>query len=568
MQAFHKIFTLGLIASTLTTVAQDRVNFSGAGRGLIEYNQLMKSDTTNSNTVNSGYQQVDLGIDIRPIKNTFIKTQVRFRNPYGAFYGFGTTVELRQMLVKGVAGNHVKYQLGDIDIKQSKYTLFNHNGDGQVNEAEVFQIGREISEYENFNTDNYWRQKGAQVVWAIDLESFIEKVSVDGFILKNKATKFLNSPDIFQGGASVHVKQSRNLRFSGNYINLWDVKSSSEIDVNISNPVVTGQVEGQYIEKNFRLFGDMELGRSSYNNGSTSRPDMTVSDYFAVINAGIDLKAYDLKLDLGLREIGPYFISSGAQTKRMDFNRESALFNKVGNGDDQYERALSIHDITSVSSRMYNRAISATFMAFDPRMSNALPYGDATPNRRGFNIGAGYRDSLGILNIRTDLYGLQEIQLSGGSTPKRFLLARTRADFSVSQWLALDKDLTFSMGHQLEKTTRTGTELEQVNLTSNLVDVGIEAELFDQFYLLAGAKMLFAKGDEQLDVRDDFNAIISYSAYEIDEREMLTAAGVKYAFNDRIGLSLITEQFQFKNNNKTTNNYHFNQNFLVLNMKF
>ena len=59
----------------------------------------------------------------------------RIRNELGGFWGGGVSFNVRQLTLKGVAGNKVKYEVGDIDLKMTPYTLFNNLEEGVIKEC-------------------------------------------------------------------------------------------------------------------------------------------------------------------------------------------------------------------------------------------------------------------------------------------------------------------------------------------------------------------------------------------------------------------------------------------------
>ena len=61
-----------------------------------------------------------------------------------AFGGGGVSFNVRQLTLKGVAGNKIRYELGDIDLSASPYTLFNNHEEGAVSENSIFSTRRDV----------------------------------------------------------------------------------------------------------------------------------------------------------------------------------------------------------------------------------------------------------------------------------------------------------------------------------------------------------------------------------------------------------------------------------------
>ena len=100
------------------------------------------------------------------------------------------------------------------------------------------------------------------------------------------------------------------------------------------------------------------------------------------------------------------------------------------------------------------------------------------------------------------------------------------------------------MGYQFENTNRGGIEVDQVDLTSNLIEGGLELELFDDFELLFGAKTLISKGNDYLPRIDQFDQVVDFpERFEVDDTELLLAGGIKYTFKEGIYLTLQYQSF-------------------------
>jgi hypothetical protein len=108
-----------------------------------------------------------------------------------------------------------------------------------------------------------------------------------------------------------------------------------------------------------------------------------------------------------------------------------------------------------------------------------------------------------------------------------------------------------------------------VDLTSNLVEGGVEVELFDDFELLFGAKLLDAQGSDYLPRIDEFNIVRDFPGRtEIDDQETLLAGGLKYTFKEGIYLTIQYQSFNANGRSDTFRDYQLNQIFALYTMKF
>ena len=105
---------------------QEKVWFNGLARSYFtrDINSL-DIDTVSSSNYTLGYNLIDLNTHINPINDIEIFAQLRIRNEFGSFFGSGTQINVRQLTAKGVLKNKVKFSVGDLFLKQNKFTLDN-----------------------------------------------------------------------------------------------------------------------------------------------------------------------------------------------------------------------------------------------------------------------------------------------------------------------------------------------------------------------------------------------------------------------------------------------------------
>ena len=82
----------------------------------------------------------DLGFKINPNATTEILGMIRVKNDLGGFWGSNVAFDVRQIYVRGVAGNVLRYQIGNIDYKLTPYTFYNHNPDMLISGQGVLKM--------------------------------------------------------------------------------------------------------------------------------------------------------------------------------------------------------------------------------------------------------------------------------------------------------------------------------------------------------------------------------------------------------------------------------------------
>ena len=198
-----------------------------------------------------------------------------------------------------------------------------------------------------------------------------------------------------------------------------------------------------------------------------------------------------------------------------------------------------------------------------------MPYGTATANRNGIRFGATYGTEEDKIEAKLDGALMNEIRGQGTFELKSFTLLRAAANVNFHKMANWDKKLRLTLGYQYEQTSRGGLEIEKIELTSNLIELGLEAELFSKFELLLGAKLLSAEGTDYIPFIQEFNDVRDFPGlYEADDTESLIAAGLKYEFKEGIYLTLQYQQFSSQLGADNPNDYDLNQVFVLYNMKF
>ena len=573
------LFTLALPFMTLSLMkAQSVIQFNGYSRGYIENNYLPEADTSNVDQTNKGHTLVDLDFNIKPNDNIRIGATLRMRNEIGGFWGEGQLVDLRRIYMKGVAGGKLKYQFGDINLKLTPYTLHNNTGDGSVNEASAFAMTREVSEYENFNNEDFWRLQGGHMALQLGFDKGIKGLGVQAFMTRNK--RITNStiiPDRLYGGAATSVELTNNFGLSANYVSLFDIAETAyNYEENYANNVFTGGFNYKLKDTGLRLFG--EAGRSTTSRDSSEVSIVNIDGNFFELGAGFESSNKKWSLQGSFRNVDDEFFSAGAHTKRINFNATPSTLPSVNASSSL--RNIAILDITRDAS-IYNRSLAQELMTYDPRLGTATPYGQATPNRRGFSLDGKFkRDSSESITSFISIQALKEHVGEGTPNKRNFLQVAFGSDLKVGTLLNTKKLINLRIGYQYGITGRTLTTEEAasgvapVDYATHLLDLGLDIELFKRFDFLVGTKVLVANGTEYLSDRDEFNVITGYDKVS-EQSEALMAAGFRYRFNENIhlsiqGLSFTAKGTTFSYNDAltTTEDYNINQIFALFNMHF
>lgn len=554
----YSAMSLGL---AFTANAQSpEYSLNGLGRSIISNNTLsgnLVDNTEGAQTKDiSGYNLFDLQSNL-DLDSTFNASAVfRTRSPFGTSFGSLTNFEFRQFSMGGNLKGF-KYQLGDVRVELSPYTVFNSDLAGTGFESALFSQRREILEYENFNDGNTWLLQGAsgQYGWDLGEESGI---GVYAFTTRTASSNELGTPDRLLSGGRVEYQFDKNLKVGINEVSLYDlVVETSDFDYN--NNVITADL------KYFRDLGsaavtfNAEVGGSFYkftdniNEIDTAYQDMVVS-----ADMGYLLKEQGVKLGLDFKRVGAVFSSPTAQSRRFNPTTSQSLFSDVKTAQSYYDQFTE--------ETVYNNAINVNLMPYMNIFNNLSPYGDATPNR--LVIGATVATDTSVAGydgaLRFD-YGTEAVG-EGGEAKRSFIVVTGGGIAHLGNLMGLKRLVDVNAGVRFENTSRTkGAE---VALTSMLVDFGASVEVAKRIDVLIGAKYFNANGNEFIASRDGFNLVTNFQEMNVDVSEMIFSGGARIRFSEFQSFSLNYNMVNFANNAQTNSSYNLGQLFFNYTGKF
>ncbi len=568
IKIYFCLLILNYVSVNLYSQNEKKIQFVGTARSILNNDDiLVKDDTITSKSNMGGYALIDLGVNILPNKNTEILGMIRIKNQLGGFYGAGVTFDVRQLYIKGIISNVVRYQLGDINYKLTPFTFYNNDFDDLVQHPQVFNIQKDIVNYETFYKNNTWRQQGAALDFSLEFSRFLKEIKFNGFINRINITDFNTVPDRFFTGGNIGIQQSKNVFVGINYVSLFDLSGTSQNNSGFNNNVSSINYEVKFDKDNLvetRLFGETGLSNSGYSN-DTSAPKL--NDFF--INMGISnfIKASHLKFSLSYLNVGPDFRSAGAQSKRVNYNNTPSFYDRYTN--QQSLRSIGLFDLIR-DEKLYNRSINSDgLMAYNPAYNNAMPYGIATFNRQGINAKVNFNDPKKIFNLEIETYILKELIGQGTTKLKSFKIIKTNAELNLKKLISIENNFKITAGFSFQSSIRNSeTNYEEINLNSAIVNSGIEFELYKNIDILAGFIYNQAKGNEILPSRNIYSEVIDFNEYNINIKELMLGGGLRYRFSDKIYLAALYQNYDNSNKLNSQFSYSMNQFIIIYNMKF
>lgn len=554
------------------------VRFNGLGRTILQDTQIdgaaLEGDTVTSRRLTDGEFLLDLEINAQPNEKTEVGSILRLRNEFGGFFGAGMSVEVRELWARGIIADVLEYHVGDMDVAMTPYTFFFFDEEGSVNLPEAFRAQREVIHYEQFYHDgNTRRVQGAKLDFGLGFTKVFREADFSAFISRVRGTDFLITPTRFtSGGHAKFTTRQLNSEWNTlaeigfNLVHTFDDLMSGDANRGIRNTVGT-------INWNLQIFKNEDYALHFLGEtGMSSIIDKEDSTFFdrddVFLDAGLKFlwKKPNVSVTASFVDVGPDYFSMAAQSRRIDLRNERALYDRIGN--EAARRPLSMFDITR-DRALYTFELSDVLMPYDPRFSNTMPYGLATPNRRGFRFTAEQGADQDLVNARIDAAAMTEIRGQGTEELKDFFLLRGSANLNVNQLIDWDSRQRITLGYQYESTQRGGLPVEQIDLVSNLLEVGVETELFDGFDILLGMKFLDARGNEFIPTITQFNEVRDFpSRFTADDREQLYAAGFRYRFKEGVYLTVQYHGLNSRVQRTDIENFNLNQVFVIYNMLF
>jgi hypothetical protein len=568
MRSVLSALALAALASTAATPALAQSNVSGIrlgglGRAIVTNDYLsgdaIRGDSTNGRRSAGGYTLVDLAVEATPNPATEARVVLRLRNELGGFFGDGYRFGIRELYVRGTIADAVDYTVGDMDLKLTPYTLYS-TPETTGNEAEVFALRRDVTRYENFDYgEDTWRLQGLRsgVGLAFGDVATERRARVQGFVARTAPTSG-NVPERIIGGGRVEADLNRGIGAGVTFVDLFDLEETGA-NQGLSNPVLTGDLRVAYALPASVLEGATvglraEGGgsRAGFGDGSTVP---TREDFF--VAGGVFAAYRGVALAAGYRDVGPRFISPGAQTRRLAYGQAPNLFATAdGFAAAGLERELTQFDAIA-QENLYTNRIQPVLLPYDPRLDPAEPYGRATPNRRGLSLELGYGEprsgnfgatenpESGPVAATAGLDLLEEVVGEGTPETRRFTVASGALDLSLADYVGRPFVVTLGVKHmQTDRDaapfpTGAGDAVADsgaVDLTSTLFNAGVTANLTGRLDALVGVKVLTASGNELRASRDDSSdpfAVTGFQPLVYDDTQALYGLGLRYRVRER-----------------------------------
>ena len=494
--------------------------------------------------ISSGWNLLDLNPHVNPTSDVEVFAQIRVLNEFGGFFGQGTQVEVRQLRVSGVLRDKVKFNVGDIYLNQSEFTL--HADEGEVADAwgRAFQAQRRLVSYENFFVGNRWRLQGAQANVKFLGDRWFERVVVDGYVTRPLGSRQVSegnyTPDRVLAGITSAAVGQRGWSGEVHHAVLADLPNSGTLERNVVNPVTHGVIRNQHDWRGVRVKWKAEGGWSNHawrirdlaNNDLDSLEGFRKGG-FAGLTGRFEGRDSSWHGHIGYREVDPFFRSAGAQSKRYDFSQLNAPSVFPNLGAQGMARQASLFDLLSDVGQA-NQSISPTLMAISPLFDNVMPYGRATPNRRGVELALEKSYDRGRWKLAMSRFG----ELTGQGTTELRSFATAGLGFEWTPSVGADREFRLSVYEQMQHTRRGGTDLESLELLTSNFTVSAEMEIWPQCWVECSGRHAMGRGNEFLSLRNELGELFNYERLDLNTEAWMTSLGMRHDLSKDVSARL------------------------------
>lgn len=558
---------IGVITTFYVQAQFPKFEIGGLARSFSQSSHLNKEDTIN-NDVSQDFNIVfDLAIKGSLNKYVSLYSELRMGSNLEVFDTSSSYLKLRRLLIFGDLNKSFSFEIGDIDLKMTPFTLWNSNQEGNINESILFSNYRNIQNYENFNNENYWRRQGASL---FGNKSLSNKDSLNYIIFGTRelASNEISIPDVFMYGGNISYF-NKLFSFGINHLDLFTNNKGILLDTNLHNHIVSSKSSLKF--NNIELSSEFGISKRTNNSLLSSNNKWIDGEFMS-----FDFKTNFLNkllLTLNYRSVSDDFSSPGAQTKRINYAMAPNLFPLVDNSSINREIIASdiVSDISFFrSASFYNRNIDYSLDAFNPIFGVSEPYGISTPNRQGISSMIEYSDSSNILYLQGKVSFLNDLTGEGVLEKRKYFTCSLSSNIFINKLLDYDKTILINGGFNYSNAKRNHSPeifVQNVDFNNSILDLGLELEIIKNLHLLYGYKSINAQGLDYLSVRDDNFTISSFQKIEINMNQNVSTIGLKYDFTKKSSLILNYQNIRCNYENSELS-FIINQFFILAQIKF
>lgn len=560
-----------------------KIRFSSYARGLMSADGLREASDSLGKAVMPGYALTDMGLHILPHSQVEIHAQLRVRSEYGGFWGSGLTLDLRQLWIRGLVNQKVRYQVGDLDYRLSPFTYYNHEEWILAMPSLLNSPTLGMVEYDLFQNNNHTRrQQGVVVEMGGVVDPLDLTLNASLFTTRVAASDFGGTPDRLLSGGRLRWKVGSLLHGKVNFVQLYDVARTAAQPYLIHHPVLStewGLNPSPAQGRRWSVDAEAGLTRMGWNKADPANPNVVdrpvLTDGFGWLRWESPLGSRNngrssWKGAVQAWYTGSDYRSAAAQTKRINATRSPMAFKRFESMN--VLRPMGLNDLYRDAS-LYQTQVMAGLMEYDPGYGNALPYGLATPNRQALAINLRRdEDSSAFWASSWDLQVLTDVKGQGVNNRRLFVLADWRNDWRMHRLFQGSRPWIITAGLRWEQTQRPDAEGDaiqsEVNLRNRQISLQSRWELSSSWSAFAEWQFYQSLGHDYYAVRNAYSEVVDYARTDLDRSEQWVGAGLRYTMSDRFEAQLSTQQFIWRSGSPSLQaRYPWNTSQLMLIMK-
>ena len=505
----------------------------GLARGVADVGLLSQEDTVVQDVSLESHALYDLAIRGDITSKAQVYVELRLGTNLALFDTSASYAQVRRVVLSGLLVEHLRYEIGDVDVAWTPFTIWNSPSEGVVNESMLFAQWRQLQDYENFSESEAWRLRGARFLgdWARDNGT---KLKSSSFVSRVQASDEVFRPDVIFAGSAFELTRKRALVA----IRVQDFATLGSSVISGKGSHVAGlSGEASWSGDDWTLRGEAggSLATRLVEGVEQGNSAAQVRGGYWHLSGSYKFKERWLAR-VSARSVSDTYISPGAQTKRILFDQSPQAFSVLNNG--QWDRSLMQGDLltartTFQQGRPWNRVMRRGLMPFDARYGTAMPYGLATPNRRALSAELEQGEPSDPWSIRASLSFLQDLTPEGSPNRRHYVSTHLSGHVNLEQWWEGSRSLRLQGGWKQQIVNRAEATLSPVDLAVNVLDVGLDWSVTQTVMLSYGVKRIDAEGLDYLALRDEDFTVVGFDRVDLDVRDDLHAWGLTWRLNEK-----------------------------------
>ena len=534
--------------ASLSATAQSSFELGGIARGVADLGFLGIEDTVSRDIGVESHAIYDLALRGSLNSKAEVYVELRLGTNLALFDTSASYAQVRRVVLSGKLNDRWGYEIGDIDVAWSPFTIWNSESEGAVHESNLFAQWRNLQNYENFSQSNAWRLRGAQAkgIWTQTGGGVIQS---SGFLSRIEASDEIVRPDVILAGmATTWAGQRLHMALRAqDFMSLGRTIPGGQ-----SSHVVGLSGETKWTQGRWSFQGEIggSLATTLDEDGvAMTNVPWTKGGFWQVSSETTMLKAW--KVRVASRSVSDTYMSPAAQTKRISFGEMPSVFPVMANG--VWSRPLSQGDLLTApylpqGVRPWNRILRRGLMAFDPRYGTATPYGVATPNRRGLELELerGSQEQPWALKLGGAF--LQDLTPEGSVNRRNYICGHVSGHMDLSKCWEGTRAVVLSGGWRSQHAQRPEALLNPVDLTSMVLDAGLDWSITSSVQVGYGMKRVSAEGLDYTAVRDANYIVTGFDMASLNLRDQMHAWGMTWSLGEHTEASFQWQRWSLIDN--------------------